>query len=198
MPDMDQLLGDVASRYKLNQFFTVEDAGCIFSYVAQIYRLVWEIQSNGCFGRVHEICGILNAISLPCWKIFIMSGKRLKRGTADMMSPKKPLLGPSLPWPMHVALCLYVNIGSGEPDLLVIDPAVMNSPSSVNEWIAAMGDPNALPAVSMWTNYIPGTYAISSDGNLALSDFERDDDFRKTDSILESLETGRRKLSNGS
>ena len=162
----------------------------LFTLLRGNQQLVWEISSNGCWERAHEICRILAADGVACAKVFAMSGLRLGIGDRDMKPPRSPKAGPWVPWPMHVAPCVRLEIG-GAISAVVLDPTVLDGPGPISSWLKTLGDDQALAEIQRPEHFQFSNYHVTPGLTLELGGFSSDYDFVKTGKGLAELARGR-------
>lgn len=185
-PFPDGLDGCFANKEALSP----TEASALFRYLSQEDVLVWEITSNGCWERAHEMCRMIARSGLPCLKVFAMSGLRLGRGSRDMKTPKPPKVGPWFPWPMHVAPCIQLQ-GERGLSTVVLDPAVLDGPSSLTTWLEVLGDKDALTSIQAPEVFKFSTYDVTAADTLELDDFLTDPCYEVTQAGLAELARGR-------
>src|SRR5437867_3392920 len=94
----------------------------------------FDFPDDGCWGRAHEMCRLIQAAGADPEKVWIYG--RLRVATANNPACE-------VRWGWHVAPTLQVDV-SGAIETYVIDPSLFLEPVPQATWAGVQGDPGAV------------------------------------------------------
>lgn len=171
-------------RGDFRPFVTSREASGLFREIADDPLYCWEFTATGCIERAQLICRMLALRRITCAKFFVFSGKRLGLSSHELRSPKPPMAGPYVTWPIHAAP--FVQVGA-EQRATVLDPAVADEPLLLDDWLTRLGDPTAKWAQIEWFVRQPESFGLNESGQLVFSRYIHDHDGKKSLEFLREL-----------
>jgi RHS repeat-associated protein len=153
-PVTDTVTGEVLAS--ANDAMTVSTANALFDDMADEKDILYDYAWDYCFIRNKQMATRIAERGEASFSVFILGSSELSLRTTvreGLSYPGVPQYDPDkngeadqVWWNWHVARGVYVSTGRGEtPDIYVIDPSLFRSKKAVplQDWIDAMGDPNA-------------------------------------------------------
>ncbi len=115
-------------------FFNDMNAQTCDPCTAPLPCIPFKYPDDGCWGRAHEMCRLMQAAGASPEKIWIY-------GSLHVRSNNKPTC--DVYWGWHVAPTLLVDLGSST-ETFVIDPSLFTEPVRKEQWKSVQGYPNAI------------------------------------------------------
>ncbi|MEO5968719.1 MAG: protein-glutamine glutaminase family protein [Bdellovibrionia bacterium] len=110
------------------RIFNAEEAQKIFDDIQNIKTIPFAYFREGCFARAHEVSDRLRQVGIESKKVWVFS-------ELNTIQPKKY---PTARWSHHVAPVIPVRDKDGEVKWKVIDPTLLSTISTVEQWLGEM------------------------------------------------------------
>ena len=130
--DSEPVLGRAVSLGTAQQMFDLVNGRVCCSAGPSAPCIPFTFPDDGCWGRAHEMCRLIQAAGIQPGKVWIY-------GSLHVVSANKPNC--HVYWGWHVAPTLSVDTGSGV-QTYVVDPALFTGPVTQSAWAGVQGDPN--------------------------------------------------------
>lgn len=121
------------SPQQAKQFFDLVNAQICCPASAAAPCIPFLYPDDGCWGRAHEMCRLMQGAGAQPDKVWIY-------GSLRVVTQNNPRC--EVRWGWHVAPTLLVRTATGT-EVQVIDPSLFTGPVSKSTWVSVQGDPSA-------------------------------------------------------